>query len=295
MIRNWMYRNARPLEWAEYQYYFEDGSQDEVVSALSAFQNEDGGFGHGLEPDCMNPNSSPIQTWRATTIIRRIGLDRKHVMVAKILKYLEETPHQKAGHYPFSIPSNDDYPRAPWWTYSDRAYEDFNPTASLTGFILRYGDPSSDLYKQAMITATEVVDHVIAKGSKEMHEIYCILDLLEDMVAAKLEHLFRFKSFKEALVKAAHDAIEKDTSKWPDYVCTPSKVIRHKDLDFYPDFEDLIQEEMAFLEESKEQDGVWDIQWAWGRDPDVFPIARLWWQGILVNQNMRILNTFKKQ
>lgn len=292
-MREWMHRNARPLEWAEYQYYFEGGDQQAVLEALGAFQNDDGGFGHGLEPDCMNPNSSPIQTWRATTIIRRIGLDKTHPMVTSILNYLEHTPDQKDGHYPFTIPSNDDYPRAPWWSHSDRAYADFNPTASLTGFILRYGDPTSNLFKQAMITATEVIDHVILKGSTEMHELNCILELMEDLMAAELEHFFRFKNFREALVKAAHLAIERDVTKWPDYVCTPSKVIRQRDPDFYHGYEALMQKEMDFLEKSRDQEGVWDIQWSWGRDAEVFPIARLWWKGILVNQNLRLMKTFK--
>lgn len=51
-IRRWMYRNARPIELAQWQYHFENGSSQNVLYALSAFQNEDGGFGHAL--DCDN-------------------------------------------------------------------------------------------------------------------------------------------------------------------------------------------------------------------------------------------------
>ena len=61
-IRRWMHRNARPLDLARWQYHFESGSAEAVLQSLSAYQNEDGGFGHGLEVDCWNPASAPMQT-----------------------------------------------------------------------------------------------------------------------------------------------------------------------------------------------------------------------------------------
>ena len=42
--RAFMYRNARPLELALWQYHFENASADRVLHALSFYQNEDGGF-----------------------------------------------------------------------------------------------------------------------------------------------------------------------------------------------------------------------------------------------------------
>ena len=58
--RAFVYRNARPLDIARWQYHFESGSSDAVLKALATYQNADGGFGHALEPDAWNPNSSPI-------------------------------------------------------------------------------------------------------------------------------------------------------------------------------------------------------------------------------------------
>jgi hypothetical protein len=61
-IKNWIYRNGRPIDLARWQYHFENVTKDNVITALAAYQNPDGGFGHGLEADSWNPNSSPIQT-----------------------------------------------------------------------------------------------------------------------------------------------------------------------------------------------------------------------------------------
>ena len=60
------------------------------LAALKAFQNEDGGFGHALEPDCFNPNSSPIQTWKAIVHLEEIGIDDPdHEIIQGILRYLD--------------------------------------------------------------------------------------------------------------------------------------------------------------------------------------------------------------
>ena len=80
--KKFIYTNARPLDLARWQYIFENGSQESVFRFLSAYQNEDGGFGHGLEPDCLNPNSAPLQTWVATQIIKEVDLaDASHPMI----------------------------------------------------------------------------------------------------------------------------------------------------------------------------------------------------------------------
>lgn len=89
MARSFVYHNARPLDIARWQYHFENGSSGDVLTALAAYQNDDGGFGHALEPDAWNPHSSPIQTWAATEILREIGfVDPTHPIIKGILRYL---------------------------------------------------------------------------------------------------------------------------------------------------------------------------------------------------------------
>ena len=83
--REFIYRNARPLDLARWNYLFEDASKQAVLVALKAYQNADGGFAHALEPDCWNANSTPMQTWAATRIIKEIGLkDQNHPMIKGI-------------------------------------------------------------------------------------------------------------------------------------------------------------------------------------------------------------------
>ncbi|MGN0675876.1 MAG: hypothetical protein ACI4KG_08980, partial [Oscillospiraceae bacterium] len=116
--RQFVYRNARPLDLARWQYHFENGSKESVLHALSFYQNGDGGFGHGLEPDFLNPNSTPMATWTATEILSEIQLnDKNHPIVAGILHYLESGADFDTEHNQWmnTVPTNNDYPHAVWW------------------------------------------------------------------------------------------------------------------------------------------------------------------------------------
>lgn len=89
-ITNWVYRNARPLDLARWKYHFEDGDLPAVLEALAAYQNEDGGFGHALEPDAWNPHSSPIQTATAVERLLEVHLqDNSHCAAGTGCRRLE--------------------------------------------------------------------------------------------------------------------------------------------------------------------------------------------------------------
>ena len=88
--RLFIYRNARALDLARWRFHFESADKSEVLTALSAYQNKDGGFGWGLEADAWNPNSSPIQTCTATEILDETAFsDTQHPIIQGILAYLE--------------------------------------------------------------------------------------------------------------------------------------------------------------------------------------------------------------
>src|SRR5262245_57752130 len=87
--KRFVHQRARPIDAAHWAFHFEKGSADPVLDVLSQYQNADGGFGHGLEADFWNPDSSPMQTWAATEIVHEVGADAGHPVVAGILKYLE--------------------------------------------------------------------------------------------------------------------------------------------------------------------------------------------------------------
>lgn len=52
-----IWRNARLLERRIFEYTFQGGESHQVIHALKAYQNDDGGFGHAMEPDLRTPDS----------------------------------------------------------------------------------------------------------------------------------------------------------------------------------------------------------------------------------------------
>jgi hypothetical protein len=48
-LKKLVYRSARPLEFTMWKCVFENGSAEDFFGVLSAYQNEDGGFGHNIE------------------------------------------------------------------------------------------------------------------------------------------------------------------------------------------------------------------------------------------------------
>ena len=61
--------NARVLDRRRFQRLFEDGPVAPVRDAVAAYRNDDGGFGHALEPDCRAPGSQPAAAEMALRIL----------------------------------------------------------------------------------------------------------------------------------------------------------------------------------------------------------------------------------
>lgn len=96
--KQFVLQNARPIDLAVYKYFFENGSNKTVIEELLKYQNEDGGFGNGLQPDYWNPNSSPIATNDAIiTLFRVDALTPDSEIVNGIVRYLES--HDIFGNF----------------------------------------------------------------------------------------------------------------------------------------------------------------------------------------------------
>ena len=53
---------------------FAGGPAEPVATALAAYQNADGGFGHALEPDLRCPGSQPAATLYALEMLHEAGM-----------------------------------------------------------------------------------------------------------------------------------------------------------------------------------------------------------------------------
>lgn len=294
-IRRWMYRNARPIELARWQYHFESGTKETVLCALLAFQNEDGGYGHGLECDNWNPNSTPYTTGLAIEIFRELEIyNPHHPIVEKAFDFLDSGVFFTDKGWLFTIPSNNGYPHASWWTYSqeNNEYNGYHATGGIVGYILRCGDKESHLYQKALSVAEGMVDKLRQSKVLEKHEVGAYCTLLNDIIAAKLTDYFDCAYLNECLKVIVNDSIERNPAKWPFYSMRPSKYIDSVENMFYLDNKEVIEKEMDYILSSRQPYGVWDITWKWEGYPEEFAISERWWQGFWAIKNLLILKSF---
>ncbi len=294
-VRAWMYRNARPLELARWRYHFENAGREGVLQALSVYQNPDGGFGHALEADNWNPDSSPFTTGTAIELFRELGIfDPHHPMVEKAFHYLESVPCLPMMGWPFTVPTNSDHPHAPWWTYGEEnnIQNGFHASGNLAGYILRCGDTESTLYQKAFSVAQEMVDKLRRAGTTDVHEIGANAVLLQDILAAGLEEQFDATELRGRLMKMVSQALQRDRGSWSGYSMRPSHYIDSPQSLFYKGNEEVTGEELDNILNTRKTGGVWDIYWSWADYPAEFAIARRWWQGNLALRYTLLMKNF---
>jgi len=297
--RAFICRNARPLELARWQYHFEGASKKIVLHALSYYQNADGGFGHALEPDAWNPNSSPIQTLAATEILHEIGFDdHSHSIVEGILRYLGSGADFDGKFWYTAVRSNNDYPHAPWWhAESDSiCHSDYNPTACLTGFILRFAQKESALHALGRRVASEVFTSYMGQGLlKDPNSSACLVRLAQYCEEARETNFFDLSAVKEKLGRQVKHCITHDTASWEtNYICKPSSFFRSRDGLFYPDNRDIAEYECEFIEKTQLDDGSWPIPWRWQDYPEQWAVSKNWWKSNGAILNLLYLKGFDR-
>lgn len=288
--RTFIYRNARPLDFARWQYHFEKGSKESVLASLAAYQNEDGGFGHALEADSWNPDSSPIQTWAATEILHEIHFtDNAHPIIQGILRYLESGKNFEGHFWYNTVKSNNDYPHAPWWhtDIDSTCHNNYNPTACLAGFIIRFADKQSELYKLGCRIAEEALEQLIAaQRQNDMNTVLCYVRLLEYCEEACFADIFERYPFREKIFEQVKNCITQNITEWEtSYICKPSQFFNSKDSIFYNDNQNIAEYECRNIAKTQLDDGSWNIPWSWTDYAEKWAVSKNWWKsnGIILN------------
>ncbi len=133
---DFIWRIARLLERRRFAYLFLGGEKQAVVEALRPYQNPDGGFGNGLEPDVRAPVSQPVPTWTALCVLDEAeAFDDP--MVTRACDYLLSITTPEGG-VPFVLLSVRDYPHAPWWETGEQPPASLNPTAAIAALLHKH-------------------------------------------------------------------------------------------------------------------------------------------------------------
>src|SRR5580692_6501819 len=141
--RNFVEANGRALDVALLRHGLGQASDEAVMVALIAFQNPDGGFGGGLEPDMRSPASTAIASSIGMRLLARVGAPARHPTVVGVVDWLAGALDRDAGVWPIVSRDVGPAPHAPWWMWSEDLAADwngfrFNPTAEILAHLYRY-------------------------------------------------------------------------------------------------------------------------------------------------------------
>src|SRR5690606_25692944 len=135
---------GRPLERLLFEHDFEQAPVWPVLDELAAFQNDDGGFCHGLEADSLTPASGALATSVALRVLAHVGAPATLPMVRAAVAYLRATVAEDSRVWRIVPVEAADAPHAPWWEQAgmEERFTGFmlNPTADTVAQLHALGD-----------------------------------------------------------------------------------------------------------------------------------------------------------
>ena len=284
--------HARPLEQARLAFHLEGDSPRKVLMALAPFQNEDGGFGRGLEPDVRLHASSVIATTIALQTLRATGIDSDQTMVAAAARYLIANYDETVGTWINVPPHVDDAPHAPWWTYQPDAAAQYqpNPSAEIAGYLV----------ERAALFPTPLVARALADAKAplaarpdplEMHDFLCYLRLLESPRLDADSHAL----ILERLQTDAAQRVKPEPGDWTEYGLKPLDVVSSPDSPLYPSLRTGVERQLDHEIGRLESTGMIAPNWSWDFiAADSWAEAQREWTGVLTLDLLLKLRIFDR-
>ncbi|MFD1676975.1 hypothetical protein [Alicyclobacillus fodiniaquatilis] len=290
--KRFLQTHGRTLDYLLAQFYFWGGSVEDVREALADFQNQDGGFGHAIEPDFRLNTSSPMATSIGLQYACEIGLTADDPMIQKAIQYLlaHFDPDEQRWH---AVPETiNDMPHAPWWTFdlttgrcgTENTWA--NPNAELLGYLWRYKDlvPADFLHS---LTDKAMLELEILPVNLEMHDFLCYQRLSENIPEPYRALVM------DKLMKSAGLTVDTDPNQWADYGAKPLQIASFPDSPFAEILQASLAANLDYEIEHMNDDGSWSPNWSWfGNYEADWEIAKVEWQGYITVRNLKSLYDF---
>ncbi|MDW4905504.1 hypothetical protein RB628_09130 [Streptomyces sp. ADMS] len=263
---HFVWLTARVLEQRRFAYHFLNGDADSVETALDAYRNEDGGYGHALEPDLRGPVSQPLHTGHALRVLDAIGRCGGQ-RVERVCRYLTSVSAPD-GALPAIHPSQRGYPAAPFVSIVADPPSELLATGPVVGLLHR-----NEVWHAWLFRATDfcwqAVDSLEKSHPYEVEAAVAFLDSVPDRsraeaAADRLGRLVR----EQRLVALDPERLGSHPvapgyapgeHHFPyDYARTPGSLARAWFT------EEEMTRSLDFLASEQREDGGWPIRWrAW--------------------------------
>lgn len=266
-----------------FEFEFENGSKENVLKELQVYQNEDGGFGNGLEPDFRCRESSALATAIGLHYLARVGIEETDDVVKKAIHYLLNTFHKEKMGWQIVPKEVESAPRAIWWNYRED-WEWGNPSAEIIGLLHNYkGLVPAEFLDNLTNYAIEYVNNL---SKYEHHELLSILKLSEKL--SDKEYISISGKLQE-MVKAC---VTVEPEKWASYCLMPIQVVTSPGSPYYDLFAEIIPMNLGYLVKTQTKDGFWEPAWSWGQFEEEWETAKEEWRGWLTLEYLRVLRSF---
>jgi len=267
--------HARVLDQRTFQRLFAGGPAEPVRHAVAAYRNADGGFGHGLEPDCRAAASQPAAVEMALRLLDMADAWDERLVRDAVDWLVTVAP--AAGGATFVLPTVAEGPHAPWWVAADG-----NPAS-----LIQTGEIAALLYRRGFAhpwldRATEVMWSLLATLTEpQAYEMFGVLAFLEH-VPDRARAAETFDRIGPLLLSRGIVALdpeaEGETHGPLAFAPLPGSIARRL-------FDQAtIDAHLDHLAAAQQDDGGWTFNWpAWS------PAAEADWRGFLTVDNLRIL------
>ncbi|MFI0537963.1 hypothetical protein ACH3VS_03645 [Streptomyces sp. WSLK1-3] len=250
---HFVWLTARVLEQRLFAYHFLNGGPDPVETALDAYRNADGGYGHALEPDLRGPVSQPLHTAHALRILDAVGRCGGQ-RVERVCRYLTSVSTPE-GALPKVTTAQRGYPTAPSMPVVDAPPSDLLATGPVVGLLHR-----NEVWHAWLFRATDfcwqAVESLQVSHPAEIQAALTFLDSAPDRsraqaTADRLGRLVRERRLV-ALDPSNLDGSAPDEHHFPhDYARTPDSLARG----WFTDEE--MSRSLDFLAAAQQEDGGW--------------------------------------
>lgn len=285
---NWIYKNARPLEIAKWNLLWGKGNKEELVAEMVKYQNADGGFGNGFEADILTPESAAIPSCEAIFMAQDYNLDLTADWAKKLYYWLENTVQSTPSFWNPVPKSLEDYPHAPWWSYSEDIIFTPNPCAVAASALILYGTESQKALGQK--AANKCIDYLLTNDDYWDHDTYCLQRLFMSLQKQGSPLI------NEQAVQAMNTRILKtaclDQSKYMEYVSQPIDLVDSPKSPWYDILKDSIPSNLNYLLDTLNNDEYWNPNFSWGVDTDISRQVTQNWIGYIAVKRVKILGAF---
>jgi hypothetical protein len=279
-----LWLSGRVLDRVRFEQLFRDGEPRRVLDALRPYQNPDGGFGQGLEPDFRGPVSQPLALESALRVL--VGIHDADALLQPALAWAQSirTPD---GGMPNVLGDVREYPRAPWFVSDPKQPGSLLPTASIAGLLLQRKSrhPLARELAAFCFAQLEALPGRLANATERLPTLQALYETRAGLLF--LDHTPE-RARAAALASKLGDAVKphldphsREMRAPLDFASRPHSLARHW-------FDDAtIEQQLDWLRAEQQEDGGFPVGW------EAFtPSAGLEWRAIQTLERLETLRAY---